>query len=235
MISDLRSVDCGAIYERKRRELVAWLTGLGDDALATRVPATPAWTVHDVVAHLVGLATDMNDQRFPGPDDVDGDGWTAAHVDARRSYSLAELAEEWERQGPQFAEGLRLFGYEFARHFVADLETHVQDVRSALHAGPDPDGLAVRVALDHYLGALDERIRRDAGDHALELRFDGERVVAGTGPIGATVTASAFELLRALSGRRSRRQLEALEWTGDVDRFAPLLSAYRIPATDVAD
>jgi hypothetical protein len=138
-------------------------------------------------------------------------------------------------EGPRFAEGLRLFGYEFSRHFVGDLETHGQDVRSALHAGPDPDATAVRVALDHYLDALDQRLRAGAAPGALELRFDGEAVVAGLGPVAATVTASPFELLRATSGRRSLRQLWALEWTGPVATFAPLLTAYGTPSSDVVD
>jgi uncharacterized protein (TIGR03083 family) len=237
MSIDLTAVDCAALYERKRRELVTWLAGLPADALATPVPATPGWTVHDVVAHTVGLAADLNAERFPDPDDVDGDRWTSAQVEQRRSRTLGDLAAEWDAEGPRFAAGLRQFGYEISRHFVGDLETHVQDVRSALQAGPDPDMTAVRVALDHYVAALDERLgREDNGrDGALELRFDGERVVAGHGPIAASVAASPFELMRALSGRRSLRQLTTLEWAGDAERFAARLSAYRIPDDDVVD
>jgi uncharacterized protein (TIGR03083 family) len=232
---DLASVDCGALYDDKRRELIAWLGEWPGNALATPVPASPAWTVHDVVAHVVGLAADINAQRFPAADDVEGERWTNTQVEQRRTRSLADLASEWDTEGSRFAEGLRLFGYEFSRHFVADLETHVQDVRSALHADPDPDETAVRVALDHYVHTLDEQLAGGDPLGAIELRFGDETVVAGTGAVAATVRASAFELLRVLSGRRSLRQMRALEWTGDVDHFAPVLSAYRTPAVDVVD
>ena len=39
------------------------------------VPATPAWTVHDVLAHVIGLAADLNAQRFP--EDEGGVAWSA--------------------------------------------------------------------------------------------------------------------------------------------------------------
>jgi hypothetical protein len=40
--TDLHATDCGALYERKRGELLAWLATQPADALATPVPATPA-------------------------------------------------------------------------------------------------------------------------------------------------------------------------------------------------
>ena len=39
---------------------------------ATPVPAAPAWVVGDVLAHVVGLATDLNAQRLPDGSDVGG-------------------------------------------------------------------------------------------------------------------------------------------------------------------
>jgi Mycothiol maleylpyruvate isomerase N-terminal domain len=58
-----RSVDCGEIYELKRRELVELLRSLSTDELAITVPATPVWSVRDVLSHVVGIAADLNARR----------------------------------------------------------------------------------------------------------------------------------------------------------------------------
>ena len=122
-----RDVDCGEIYERARRELIGLLQSYPAEQLATLVPATPAWSVHDVVSHLVGITADLNAQAF----DDDSDRWTAAQVASRANCSLSELAAEWDREAPLFEDGLRVFGYDLGSHFVGDLLQHVGDVRHA--------------------------------------------------------------------------------------------------------
>jgi uncharacterized protein (TIGR03083 family) len=224
------SVDCGELYERLRRELVALVAGLDADALAVTVPATPAWRVRDVLAHVAGITSDLNAQRF----DVDGDAWTRRQVEERRERDLAAIVAEWDAEAPQFAAGLRLFGYELGSHYVGDLHAHLQDIRSALGLPAARDGLAVQVALDFYLGSLDESLRRGPLG-ALEMIAAGEHHVAGAGKVRATLQADPFELLRALSGRRSRDQIRALDWSGDVDAFVEELSRYPLPARDIHD
>ena len=59
-----RSVDCGEIYELKRRELVELLRSLSTGELAITVPATPEWSVRDVLCHVVGIAADLNARNF---------------------------------------------------------------------------------------------------------------------------------------------------------------------------
>jgi hypothetical protein len=41
----------------------------------------------------------------------------------------------------------------------------------------------------------------------------------------ATVTASQWELFRALGGRRSSSHLRALDWSGNDETYLPLLPA----------
>lgn len=48
-------------------------------------------------------------------------------------------------------------------------------------------------------------------------------------------SGSRFEIFRTLGGRRSKAQVRALEWTGDIDRVLPVLSRYPLPSTDIAD
>ena len=136
------TVDTGALYERTRREFVAILVGVDDEKLQMQVPATPAWSVRDVLAHVVGLATDLNAQRFPEPDDIQGTAWTTSQVERGRGRMLGELVAEWDREGPTFADGLRAFGYETGSHFLADLHAHHQDVRPGILPRPRGGWLA---------------------------------------------------------------------------------------------
>ena len=73
-------IDTGAVYERTKRAFVVTVTGSDVDHVG---PATPAWTVHDVLAHVIGLAADLNAQRFPDPEDGDDRVRDAAGRDHR--------------------------------------------------------------------------------------------------------------------------------------------------------
>jgi hypothetical protein len=63
------------------------------------------------------------------------------------------------------------------------------------------------------LQEIDKRIRA-AGSPAVLVVVDGDEVVLGDGEPASTVRLTAFELLRAM-GRRSERQLRALDWAGE--------------------
>lgn len=235
-----RTVDPGEVYERTRRHLIDLVGPATPDQLRTVVAASPAWTVHDVVAHVVLLCSDLNALRFPGGDDGGGNEWTAGQVARGGERTIGDLVEEWDREAPTFADGLRAFGYDFGAHFVADLHAHGQDVRQALAAPADRDPVTVDVALDHYLGFVGETLTH-AGWGELEVVTDTETRRFGTGgPRRAGVAATSFELLRAFSARRSRRQVLALDWTGDAAGVLDVLEAgfqgnYALRADDLVD
>jgi uncharacterized protein (TIGR03083 family) len=225
------TVDCGRLYEQTRVDLVTLLTSLDADQLATTVPATPEWRVRDVLAHVVGITFDLNRSRF---DATTPEEWTQRQVDERREATVADLVAEWDHEAPTFEDGLRLFGYELGSHYVADLHAHLQDVRSALRRPPACDERTVLVALDFFLGSLDEDLRA-AHAGAVELRIGREVHVAGDLPVRATVTAEPFDLLRTLSARRSAAQIRALDWDGDVDAVLEHLGRYPLPEHDLPD
>ncbi|MFM2077123.1 MAG: hypothetical protein RJA49_1013, partial [Actinomycetota bacterium] len=176
------------------------------------------------VAHVVGLAADLNALHFPDADDIGGDRFSARQVSSRVGCTLDELAAEWDAEAPVFEGGLREFGYEFGSHFVADLHAHFHDVRAALSLPDDPDPVAVRVALDHYLGHIDEQlIARGEGQVRL-VAGELDRTL-GRGAVVATLHTEPFTLLRSLSARRSLREVRALPWDGDVDRALALIVA----------
>ena len=229
MIPD-RDVDCGQLYERARCELVERLRACRPEELATMVPATPAWSVHDVLSHLVGIAADLNAQAFGG----DPDDWTAAQVESRAHDTVAELAAEWDREAPKFEDGLRLFGYDLGSHFVGDLLQHVADVRHALGLAHPDDDETLAVALDAYLVTF-EKALDTAAIGSVELSDGRERWTLGPGSVVASVTGERYELFRALGGRRNADQVRALHWNGDADAVLPVVSAYPMPSDPIVE
>jgi hypothetical protein len=105
--------------------------------------------------------------------------------------------------------------------------THEHDVRSALDRRGAREEDAVTIALSFVLRAFPQALR-GAGAPVLALRCgDEELVLAGEGegaPAQATLTATAFDLVRSCSGRRTLDQIAALDW-GGVDP-APWLPAF---------
>ena len=232
-------LDLARAYEETHSSLVALVRDLGDESLALPVPATPAWSVRDVVGHLTGVAADC----------ISGDGWevygavversvltaldarTASQVEARRTVSFDAVLDEWAGLTAQllpFLTGERppAVAAPFAdRMVVTDVATHAQDVRGALGRPGDRESLGVSAAFSSYAGGLHLRLA-GSGLPALRMRYGAKERVVGNGEPGATVSAERFELYRALAGRRSTRQILAFEWTGEPGPYLSLIPAY---------
>ncbi len=212
------------------------------DRGATPVPACPDWTVHDVVAHLVGLARDATTGSLPVMDlleqwrdsQVSGarDAMTAQQVDSATDRSVVDLIAEWyglnPTMGPMLGGAVPFpdpapFGLNAI--LVTDLTIHDQDVRAALGMPRNETASGLSLALATYGFGVDYRIRQ-LGLPALVVRSDrGDRLL-GAGEPAATVSADRFELVRALGGRRSRKQMLAYDWEGDPGPYLPILPAY---------
>jgi len=240
-ITRATTVDAGSVYEATRVRMIATVRSLSDKQLRVYVPAAPQWRVRDLLAHVVGLAADLNAQRFPAADDTGGAGWGAAQVAARNEAQIDTLLTEWDLEAPGFEEGLRLFGYEEGSHFVADLHAHHQDIRGALGLERDDDPLTVAVSLDHYLGFL-HLLLCEAEWGVLAVHAGSEVRVLGTeaGAYRAQVAGAAFEVLRAFSARRSAAQIRRLRWRGDIDNLLGLMATgftggYSIPVDDLVE
>jgi len=229
-----RDVDCGLVYQRLRRRLMATVRSLDSDALALTVPATPAWSVRDVVAHVIGIAHDLNAERF---DVTDSDEWTARQVRERRDASIDDLEAEWDHEAPRFEEGLRVFGYEVGSHFVGDLLQHVADIHHAVGLDPIDDDEALAVGLDFYLDTCHQAlVAHDRGALGVQATDPPrDRWTLGAGREVATLEATRYELFRAIGGRRSQRQLRAMSWTGDVDAVAGVITSYAPPVHDLVE
>ena len=225
-----REVDGGELYDAVRARLSDLLRASPPVRLDELVPATPAWRVRDVLAHVVGIAADLNAGRLPSGD---AEQWTAEQVAARGDRTLDEVLGEWEAEAGPFEDGLRLFGYEFGAHFTADLLQHESDVRGLLGAPIVPADDALRAGLDWYLDVA-HRSLDDAGAGPIAVVVGGEQVSIGAGasdgrPPVATLADDGFQVFRALGGRRTVDQIASLGWTGDPSPFVMRLSAYPPP------
>ena len=221
--------DCGARYEQLRQTFVALVRAAGPEELDRAVPATPAWRVRDVLAHVTGLTQDLNGGDI-GPGDPHA--WTARQVDRFRSGTVDAVITAWDHEAPTFEDGLRLFGYQLGNHFVGDLFVHLTDVQVALGQPVDQDGIAMWIALDWYLDSLGETLA-EAHVGALAVESGPETRIVGPGDVAASVTVEPFEMLRACAGRRTLAEIRAFAWSGDVDAFVGRLSRYETPATGV--
>jgi uncharacterized protein (TIGR03083 family) len=235
-------LDLAQAYEETQAHLVAIVRDLNAAALAAMVPASPAWSVKDVVAHVTGVAKDATNGSIP--DELNlvealndpaqaamREDLTAQQVASRRGRSMGEIVDEWDAVLPELLSmirGERPFPQTvpFADAIlVTDLATHAQDVRGALDVPGDRESGGVGVALVSYATALGLRLAMN-GVPPLRIRYGDRERVAGQGEAAATWEGDRFEIFRALAGRRSGEQIMAMSWTGDPGPYVPLIPAY---------
>src|SRR5690349_21405776 len=103
--------DIAAAYGEVQQRWAQVMCSPSVDHLQRAVPACPAWTVQDVLAHHVGVITDAVSNGFSELGDPmrlldqwrdpevahDRDAMTARQVDERRGRSVDELLADWDR------------------------------------------------------------------------------------------------------------------------------------------
>lgn len=142
--------DWGGFYREHVADVSALAASLTEEQLATTVPATPDWTVHEVYAHLAGGASDALAGRM---DDAPSPQWTGRHVGERREQPLAELVGELQSNQDAVVDSLE--GNPFPA-LVFDISVHHADLHEALGKP--------RMAEQLWLPVLDAmRARLDAG------------------------------------------------------------------------
>jgi uncharacterized protein (TIGR03083 family) len=223
-------MDAGEIYAETRGRIVQLVAGRPEGDLDRMVPATPAWRVRDVVAHLTGGCDDILAGRLDG---VTTEPWTAAQVDKRKGTPLDAVLAEWAELSPRIEDQLRQFG-EVMGALVADIATHEQDLRGALQQPGARDSAGMDFGLQLLVSWLDGRLE----EHGLGLRVRAanQEWEVGKGAPGATVTApDAYELNRALLGRRSRAQVAAWEWDAEPSPYLDAFFTFPPRDTDLVE
>jgi uncharacterized protein (TIGR03083 family) len=214
-------------YYELRTDVIALARARPDDLEAT-APATPEWRVRDVLAHLGGVCDDVVHGNLA---EVGTNPWTATQVEKRRDWTVDEILAEWEQHGGAVDELIDqappgLFG-----QLLFDAWTHEQDIRGGLRAPGGRDSMAAARSYEWATEALEGR---DRGEGRPELSLVTEKTVCvvGSGAPSVTVRAEQFELLRAMTGRRSTAQVRAYAWDGRPDPERLLLAPFFHPPVD---
>ena len=146
--------DWGALYRDHVAALGELAPTLTREQLGTAVPGTPAWTVHDVLAHLAGGASDAVTGRMDG---APAPEWTSRHVSERAQLPVSDLLEELRSHEDRVAE---LVADSPRPALVWDMAVHHADLHEALglHRMPERLWLPVAEALAPRAGALAEAV-----------------------------------------------------------------------------
>lgn len=206
-------VRLGSAYRGAFDRLDARVRALADPDVP--VPGCPGWSVHDVVAHLAGIAVDVTEGRLRA---VPDDAWTAGQVEARRGVPVAEVLDEWAPRVGPVADALD--ARRMPVQVAADVLTHEGDVVEALGDRVPPDG-GWRDAARLLCRGVVTRVDRPG---ALWVRCGDDVWTGGAGgEPAAAVDVEPWELFRAVFSRRSVGQMRAWAWDGDPEPWlAPL-------------
>jgi uncharacterized protein (TIGR03083 family) len=177
------------MYRRAMESFVDALAEAEDDS---PVPACPEWTVRDLLAHQVHQLAAACDGSFPLEDAMT----RLAAPDARHRREAGERQDAW------IAAGLDGRKAQTRQQLVDEWTSLVEHAPDIVLEALVPD---VVVHLYDLLGAIGRRANRDDEMVAEALRF-----WAAQANYEPSADDSAFELLRAITGRRSRSQAPAL-------------------------
>ena len=226
-------VPLSTLYREARERVTDLLrtrldAGLDDDART--VPATPGWTVHDVVAHLAGVAQDVAERRplVAGPTPE----WTAGHVARGRDVPLAGLLDQWAAHSVAVE---ALLDSRSPWPPVMDLGSHEQDLRGALGVPGARDCPLVVIGAKVLLGGLQvpAPLLVTTQDHRIRVGPDGSQDVPDDERTRLETTT--FEAFRWRMGRRSRAQLAAMAWSGDPEPFLDHLCVFGPAERDLVE
>lgn len=189
-------------YQQTRERILAALADPGVDWNAP-VPACPAWSARDVVAHLTAVAEDWFDGTLTGPPT---DDQTAAQVARFDGCDHAGIIAAWTAAAERLDKYAETDG---VAPPLGDIACHEHDVRGAIDRSGARDSEAVWHATDQLLTILRTPV---------PLRIVVEDAAYRTGPDSGheiRLRSTRFETLRWRTGRRSRAQLAAMDWSED--------------------
>jgi uncharacterized protein (TIGR03083 family) len=209
-------VDAITEWTNAQGRVIELAESLSDEETRRAVPATPDWTVRQLLAHMVGLNADV----LAGDEPEDHNStWTQRQVDSRAGRALAELVDEWRTLTKPMQDYLR----DRSPRPLTDVVIHEQDLRGAVGrpGGRDTGGLAA--VRDVMAERFASRVRR-AHLPPVELRSPAWIFSTGDGDPGLELFAPDFDLIRALMTRRTAAQLRQWSRAGAIDPYLPVFA-----------
>lgn len=191
-------MNAAALYAATVDRVTALAETLSPAQWSTIVPATPMWSVRDVLAHQAGTARDIVEGNMA---DAPSPTWTNRQVVARRHTEAADLIAEWREYAGQIPPEAFAAGVTPAW----DAIIHEGDIREALDLPRAPEEtwrsllpevvavMSAKVAINGFVVTTSEHTWRVETPIA-EFDFAGDD----------------FELLRVLFSRRTTLQIAQL-------------------------
>ena len=220
------TMDAAQEWTQGQRRVLELVEGLDAGRADARVPACPDWSVRDLLSHVVGLGVDVlaGDE----PDDHN-EAWTARQVQARRGDDLATIVQEWRG----ITAPMRTYLRDVSPRPLADLVIHEQDLRGALGVSGGQDTAGVAMVRERMLTRFAPSVE---GLPVIALEGGSWSWQSGPDAPAVVVRASAFDLGRALTARRSEGQLRGWTVQGVLD---PYLAAFAtlgpLPTRDLSE
>lgn len=187
------------LYRDTRQRIIDLMT---EDTWEVSLPACPLWSVRDVVAHMTAVAEDWVAGTLTGPPT---DAQTAAQVARFDGQDTTAVLAAWDVAAAQ----LQRLAERGTAPPLGDIVVHEHDIRGALDTPGARTDAAESQASDQLLNILSTpvpmRVTVEDGDYR-------------TGPdVGNEIglRTNRFEVLRWRTGRRSRAQLTAMDWSAD--------------------
>ena len=194
-------------YPALRTRIVELLASLDESVASVPTPACPDWTVRELVSHIVGVPEDVLAGRTEG---IASEQWTQAQVARHTGETLAELREHLLGLADDFDPLLAHLPAPINGQFLVDAVTHEHDLREAVSMPGAHDSRAVTIAAQWLL------LHLPLAPEVIQTLEHAE--------------VSDLTMLRALSGRMSRHEMElaglpaggiAAALTGPVLRVPP--------------
>jgi uncharacterized protein (TIGR03083 family) len=211
------------LYQETRQRITALVTALDEQALSTAVAACPDWSVRDVVAHVTAVAEDWVSGRLVGPPTA---AQTAAQVARFDGRDVVEILAAWADTTTQLDRMAEIDG---AEPPLGDVVSHEHDIRGAIGRPDARDCAAVWYSSDRLLHMLQTpvplRVTVEDGQYLSGLDADAR----------IQLRTTRFDALRWRTGRRSRAQLAAMNWSADPAPVLDHLYMFGPAATDIVE
>lgn len=217
------SIAVAQLYQESRERIIALVSGADQETWNMPVTACPGWSVRDVVAHQAAVAEDWVSGRLTGtPTDEE----TAAQLVRFRGHDVEELLTAWTDAATQMDHQAEHPG---VKPPVGDVTVHEHDIRSAIGRPGARDSAGV-----HYCADLLLTILRTPVPLTVTVEDARYRCGPDDGP-ELTLRTTRFEAVRWRTGRRSRAQLAAMDWSDDPTPVLDYLHLFGPAAADVIE
>jgi uncharacterized protein (TIGR03083 family) len=215
-------------YHATRERVTELVRSLDPEAHELVVPACPDWTVHELLAHVVGIPEALTSGSFPTGDTQ---AWLDGLVAERRDVPVDELLDRWAACAP----GTSAIVDGGASQMLIDVVSHEHDLRAAV-GRPGARGTSeVRACVQLLLDLLSPAIQ-DAGLGALVVDSGQVRWASQFTRPGCTLRLDPWEATRVLQSRRTADEVRAVAHAGDVEPYLAVLAAHSpLPVTSLGE